>query len=236
MNLTKLTSLRPSEPFPIHSPGCYGVASQGASGLLWWVETNQRNLNHNHNHPSCKIVNTLHTENYASRTLFQVWITFHVFGQWNRIFSFVSKRRKKNKPRTQLHDIIHIHNSVMWDWWYFTRIFPKYFPRSKGMWKIFFGTLSILGNTVMDLNNVMFSKGGHYTLYNNLNTMIPLNDTWLSGRVLILRVGRCWNFICGILSSALQHTHLNLMARGMEKVWHMVQNLDSISMLTLCMV
>ena len=99
-------------------------------------------------------------------------------------------------------------------------IFPKYFPRSKGMWKIFFGTLSVLGNTVMDLNNVMFSKGGHYTLYNNLNTMIPLNDTWLSGRVLILRVGRCWNFICGILSSALQHTHLNLMA-GWKKfgIW-----------------
>ena len=55
------------------------------------------------------------------------------------------------EPKTSHHNIIHIHNNVMWD-----RQHPtKYSPHVDYIWKIFREILSNPQNVVVDLNNVM---------------------------------------------------------------------------------
>jgi hypothetical protein len=49
------------------------------------------------------------------------------------------------------HNITQIHNNVLWDWQYFA----TYFSHLDWMWGIFFKLLSILRNTIMDLNNII---------------------------------------------------------------------------------
>jgi hypothetical protein len=50
----------------------------------------------------------------------------------------------------QSHNIIQIHNNVMWDWQYYV----KYSPTFKLNMRIFLRILSVPDNTIMDLNNV----------------------------------------------------------------------------------
>jgi hypothetical protein len=49
------------------------------------------------------------------------------------------------------HNIIQIHNNVMWEWHYYT----KYSSHSDWMWEIFYKRMSVTHNIVMELNNVM---------------------------------------------------------------------------------
>jgi hypothetical protein len=51
------------------------------------------------------------------------------------------------------HNIIQIHNSVLWDWQYSV----EYAPHSDWMWGILHTILLVPQNIVMDLNNVMHS-------------------------------------------------------------------------------
>ena len=54
------------------------------------------------------------------------------------------------------HNIIHIHNIVLWDWQYYA----KNSPHLDWMWRIFYIIFSVPQNIVMDLNNVMLIVKG----------------------------------------------------------------------------
>ena len=49
------------------------------------------------------------------------------------------------------HNIIQIHNNVMWD----SQYYAEYVPHLVWMWGIYYRIMSIPHNTVMDMNNVM---------------------------------------------------------------------------------
>ena len=54
-----------------------------------------------------------------------------------------------------LHNIVQIHNNVIWDWQYSTKHSPHSVECSDWIWKILCGILSVPRNIVMNLNNVM---------------------------------------------------------------------------------
>ena len=68
---------------------------------------------------------------------------------------------------TPRHNIVHIHNSMLWNW----QLSTEYSPHSNWMWRIFYIIILVPCNTVMDLNNVMESS----MYYSSLWPMPPVS-------------------------------------------------------------
>jgi hypothetical protein len=86
-----------------------------------------------------------------------------------------------NLSTTCKHNIIQIHNKVLWDWQYFA----DYSSHSDWMWVIFCKILSVPQNTVMNLNIVMKTPNQGSIIFRLMN----MHDHDLKIRFM------CWFYI-----------------------------------------
>ena len=88
---------------------------------------------------------------------------------------------------SKLHNIIQIHNNVLWDWLYFM----EYSPHSIWMWRIFYGILLVPQNTVMDLNNVMYIFYNYFEIFHQTLKNLGWKFAWV-GNIVVRWFRNVW--------------------------------------------